>query len=76
MHPASYAIIVLIILIIVEILIFNSVYLTPKDRRDEGWRLWVAIGVTLLLFFFGGATFIFGMPEGKRRSLFKSKYTE
>jgi len=73
MHPAAYAIIVLIIMIILEILIFNSIYLTPKTREAEGWRLWTVVGVTLLLFVFGGATAIFGMPEGKRRALFSAK---
>jgi len=68
MNPAAYGIIVLIILIIVEILIFNSIYLTPETRKEEGWRLWLAIGATLLLTVFGGATLYVGVYGNKKTS--------
>ena len=54
MKPMYHLLTLLAILIIVEILIFNSVYLTPEDRHQEGWRLWVAIAVTVVIVLLGG----------------------
>ena len=54
MNPMYHLIILLAILIVVEILIFNSIYLTPEDRHQEGWRLWVAIAVTVVIVLLGG----------------------
>jgi len=68
MHPAAYIIIIWIIWIILEILIFNSIYLTPETRKEQGWRLWLAISVALMITICGSTILYIGV-YGNRKSV-------
>lgn len=63
-------ILVFIVLLVVEILIYRSLYPDQTDFNDNQWKLWLAVGVTLVVLI---VIFVFNNGPEMEYGFFKKK---